>query len=141
MTRVAALACGKSIPIGTDPFGRTYWVFSADPTSLFVCEASSSPGDAASEQKQWYRFNKPEEIASIMVCLGKDPLCEPLKEVFPEATKLVKDRTWSTLLYGRCLLQEKEDAKASPTDKPKSPPEEPADYGAVSVLSLFISAR
>lgn len=139
MTREAALTCGKSIPIGTDPFGRSYWVFSADPTSLFICEGDFNPG-ASSDLRHMHRFLKPEEIASIMVCLGRDPLCESLKEVFPEASKLVNERTWSTLLMGRCLLRDPEVADKSPTsDEPKIDEEEQIDYGAVSVNSYLAS--
>ncbi|KAL7541225.1 hypothetical protein ACHAXR_012783 [Thalassiosira sp. AJA248-18] len=126
MTREAALACGKSVPIGTDPFGRSYWVFSAEPTSLFVCQVT------APTRKEWHRFHKPEEIASVMVCLGKDTLCESLKEVFPEAAKIVKDRSWSTLLLGRSLTRDSDGAEAlspSKEDEGKAA-EEQDDYGA-----------
>ena len=123
MTREAALVCGKSIPIGNDPFGRTYWVFSAEPTSLFVCHVDSKPKVGMSTRKQWHRFCMPEEIASVMVCLGKVPLCETLKEVFPEAAKRVNDRSWSTLLFGRSLPQSSKRAQAlSPSKEPKLPP-------------------
>lgn len=134
MTREAALACGKSVPIGTDPFGRSYWVFGAEQTSLFVCQVDSTPGVEASTRKQWRRFHKPEEIASVMVCLGKDPLCESLKEVFPEAAKIVKSRSWSTVLYSRSLPQEPESAKALPPSKEtETDTDEQADFGPVSI--------
>lgn len=130
MTRDASLVCGKSIPIGTDPFGRSYWVFSAEPTSLFVCTVDAKSGAG----QQWHRFHEPEEIASIMVCLGgKDLLCETMKEVFPEAAKVVKDRSWSTLLLGRSLHRKSDSAKGlPPSEEPEMVAEEKADYGAVS---------
>lgn len=147
MTREAALACGKSVPIGTDPFGRTYWVFSAEPTSLFVCQSITVPGDATSpSQNHWYRFHKPEEIAAVMVCLGKNPLRETLKEVFPDARLLCKGRSWSTLLFDRCLPKESEAANATPqlSDKPKSDGEEqdlgPVSAPCFSLISIFITA-
>jgi len=131
MTREAALVCGKSIPIGNDPFGRSYWVFSAEPTSLFVCHVDSKPEGGMSTKKQWHRFCMPEEIASVMVCLGKVPLCETLKEVFPEAAKRVNDRSWSTLLFGRSLPQASKRAQVlSPSKEPKTAAEEQVDYGA-----------
>lgn len=130
MTREAALACGKSTPIGNDPFGRSYWVFSAEPTSLFVCQVDTMPG-TVSPTRKWHRFHKPEEIAAVIICLGKDPLCESLKEVFPEAAKVVKDRSWSTLLFGRCLTNESNDEAKSPVeDSEKMDTEE--DFGPVS---------
>jgi len=104
MTREAALACGKSVPIGSDPFGRTYWVFRAEPTSLFVCQVDPTPVVAVSIRQQWHRFQKPEEIASVLVGLGKSSLCSTLKQVFPEASKMVKNRSWSTLLFERKLV-------------------------------------
>ena len=137
MTREAALACGKSVPIGNDPFGRSYWVFSAEPSSLFIC--SNPPQASPVACKEWHRFNKPEDIAAVMVCLGKNPLCETLKEVFPEAKKFMKDRTWSTLIYGRCLARKPDESELQPAaEKPKIDEEE-QDYGAVSVLSLTLS--
>lgn len=130
MTREAALACGKSIPIGTDPFGRSYWVFSSEPTSLFVCEAESKSELTAMAGKQWHRFHKAEEIASVMVCLGKDPLHETLKEVFPQAAKVIKDRSWSTLLFGRCLSEKTKTAHALPlSTNTNTATKEQVDYG------------
>jgi hypothetical protein len=140
MTRIAAFSVGKTIPIGTDPFGRTYWVFSAEPTSLFVCQEITNP-ESASTQKQWHRFHKPEEIASVMVCLGKHPLCDTLKEAFPESAKAVKDRSWSTLLLGRSLLRKPDAVEAmSPPDNSKSVSDEQVEYGEVSnnVGPLFL---
>jgi hypothetical protein len=142
LTREAALSCGKSLPIGTDPFGRSYWVFSADPTSLFVCVANSIPGVASSSLNQLHRFHKPEEIASVMACLGRDPLCESLQEAFPQATKVLRDRSWSTLLMGRRLRRDTEVTDAIlPSDDTKKADEEQADLGAVSaIVSCVMSA-
>ena len=138
MTKEAALLCGKSVPVGTDPFGRTYWVFSADPTSLFICQDVPDPGNATTTHKQWRRFHKPEEIASVIVCLGKDPLCETLKESFPEATKVIKDRSWSTKLFQRIFPQDKEATKASPLPKEGATSEE-GDFGPVSTWFSFLN--
>lgn len=139
LTREAALTCGKSTPIGTDPFGRSYWVFSADPTSLFVCEMNSTPDAASPTLKRLHRFHKPEEIASVIVCLGRDPLCETLKEIFPEATKVVNDRSWSTLLMERSLRRDPEATEALPiSDETKVVEEEQTDFGAVSAI-IFLS--
>lgn len=134
-TREAAIACGKSIPIGNDPFGRSYWVFSAEPSSLFVCSSTSA---TSPESKQWHRFHKAEEVASVMVCLDKNSLLyESLTEVFPEATKMIKDRTWSTLLFERCLAPKEEGSDAPPvSDKPMADAEE-QDYGPVSSILFF----
>jgi hypothetical protein len=66
-----------------------YWIFKAEPKCLFISET----GD-----KQWHKFSTPQAIASVIVGLGKDPPSESLKEVYPEAVTLVKNRMWSTLL-------------------------------------------
>lgn len=140
MTREAALACGKSVPIGNDTFGRSYWVFSAEPTSLFVCQVDPKSANTAPTRKQWHMFRKPEEIASVMVCMGQSPLCDTLKQVFPEATKMLKDRSWSTLLFARRLgCSPKETAGLLPQKGPKPYAEEQIDYGPVSIDSLFFS--
>ena len=126
----AAMACGKSTPIGLDRWGRSYWVFRAEPKSLFICETvSSSSDDVSSPTKKWHRFAKPEEIASVIVCLGKETPCEMLKEVYPEAVGLVKDRSWSTLLYARSPAKTDHVAAASSDDKKESGDENGQDTG------------
>ena len=133
MSRIAALSVGKTIPIGTDPFGRTYWVFSAEPTSLFVCQGNSNSG-APPAQKQLHRFHKPEEIASVIICLGKHPLCDLLKEAFPEASKALKNKSWSTLLLGQRLSRETDAVLAASTpNHPLPVSEEQVDFGEVSI--------
>lgn len=100
MTCRSALHVGKTSPLGKDPWGRTYWVFSGEPTSLFVCETQPN----TNEQK-WRKFGNRDEIAAVMVCLKRGPLLEVLKDVFPKAAKSLRDNTWSTSLYGRSLLK------------------------------------
>mmetsp|Transcript_26902 Transcript_26902/g.55459 ORF Transcript_26902/g.55459 Transcript_26902/m.55459 type:complete len:2488 (+) Transcript_26902:443-7906(+) len=97
--RELAISCGKSTPLGTDLYGRTYWVFSSEPKSLFVCGTNTSTLER--KGKVWYRFHEPEEIASIMVCLGKEPPCDILKEIFTEAYEVVQDKSWRSLLMLR----------------------------------------
>jgi hypothetical protein len=104
LARDAAMSCGKSLPIGQDNWGRTYWVLKAEPKSLFICVQSNSLSqNDQSTSKTWHRFSTPEAIASVIVCLGKDPPSESLKEAYPEAFNMVKDRTWSTLLMQKRL--------------------------------------
>jgi hypothetical protein len=142
MSRIAALSVGKTIPIGTDPFGRTYWVFKAEPTSLFVCQVNSNPGEP-SAHKQLHRFHKPEEIASVIVCLGKHPLCDLLKEAFPVAAKALKNRSWSTFLLGQSLPREPDAVLAtSSPDHPMSVSGEQLDLGEVSInCGLLLSSK
>ena len=104
LARDAAISCGKSIPIGQDNNGRTYWLFKAEPKTLFICDMSSeSTASYESPSVKWHRFSTPEAIASVMVGLGKDPPSESIKEAYPEAAKLVKERMWSTKLMQRAL--------------------------------------
>ena len=119
----AAMACGKSTPIGLDRWGRSYWVFSAEPKSLFICEIIPSSDDVSPPTKKWHRFAKPEEIASVIVGLGKETPCEMLKEVYPEAVGLVKDRLWSTLLFARSRSKT-DHVVASPSDDKKDSADE-----------------
>ena len=130
MSRIAAFSVVKTIPIGTDPFGRTYWVFNAKPNSLFVLQHS------ASDHKQWHKYEKPEEIASVLVCLGKHPLSDTLKETFPEAVKAMKDRSWSTLLMKRSLPRGPDavEAHTLPDVSSRTTSDEQVDFGEVSIM-------
>ena len=138
LARDAAISCGKSIPIGQDHSGRTYWLFKAEPKTLFICEMSSEMANSDDNPSaKWHRFSTPEAIASVMVGLGKDPPSESIKEAYPEAAKLVKERMWSTKLMQRAL-------KMSPaTDaKPENPiqdkPMETKDAQLEAVSPCFI---
>ena len=137
MSRIAAFSVGKTIPIGTDPFGRTYWVFNAESNSLFVCQHS------ASDQKQWHKYEKPEEIASVLVCLGKHPLCDTLKETFPEAAKALKNRSWSTLLMKRSQPRGPDAVEANtPSDmSSQTTSDEQVDFGEVSTNCWFSALK
>ena len=112
----AAMACGKSTPLGLDRWGRSYWVFSAEPKSLFVCETVPSTGESIPPTKKWHRFAQPEEIASVMIGLGKESPIEILKEMFPDAVSLVKDRSWSTLLFARRSAATEQKTGAAPSN-------------------------
>ncbi|KAL7511584.1 hypothetical protein ACHAXN_008574 [Cyclotella atomus] len=102
MARDAAVSCGKSIPIGQDTCGRTYWLFKAEPKTLFICDIVDSKNHDSPTAK-WHRFSSPEAIASVMVGLGKDSPSESLKEAYPDAAAMVKDGSWSTLLMKKAL--------------------------------------
>jgi hypothetical protein len=124
LARDAAVSCGKSIPIGQDSSGRTYWLFKADPKSLFICDLSDAKSPDNNSTAKWHRFSTPEAIASVMVGLGKDSPSESLKEAYPEASSLVKDRSWSTLLMRRALnpapihgSKREESAQHKPTEE------------------------
>lgn len=134
LIRDAAITCGKSIPIGTDTFGRSYWIFSAEPTSLFICETVTAP-ETAETSKKWHRFGKPEEIASVIVSLGKDAPCESLKETYPQAVALIKDRSWSTLLLRRMLPSEIATTATDAATAPTFTKQDKNEYGEVSALN------
>lgn len=80
--------CARTLEIGRDVAGKSFWKFESDPTSLFVCSSGSS----------WYRFSEPASIASVIVSLGRDFVSRDLRRHFPEAAKLADDGTWSNIL-------------------------------------------
>jgi hypothetical protein len=89
----AALTCGRSLSLGFDAWGRSYWKFNGV-SSLFV---------AVENDQEWHRFDDIAAIASIMVCLGKNEPVSELKRVFPEAAKLLKKGAWADILQKRVL--------------------------------------
>jgi hypothetical protein len=93
--REAGIRCGRSLELGTDSFGRSYWHFLNDLESLYVCE----PGPE--ETAKWQKYSEPEVISSIIVSLSKDPIVQELKNAFPNSVKLIRNKTWSDLLMKR----------------------------------------
>ena len=55
--REAGIICGRTLEIGKDVSGRSYWNFRSDPSSMFVCL------EGASSENKWHRFSDPETIA------------------------------------------------------------------------------
>lgn len=88
--------CGRTLEIGKDAAGRSYWTFNSDPNSLFVCLNGTTEGD-----EKWHKYADPETIASVLMCLGKDPIVQDLKRVYPKALRLLKNGLWSDLLLKR----------------------------------------
>jgi hypothetical protein len=93
--REAGISCGRTLEIGTDGAGRSYWHFNSDLGSLFVCNPSELG------PSKWQRFSEPELISSVIVALGRDPLVPELKRTFPKAASLILDGSWSELLMKR----------------------------------------
>ena len=85
--------CGRTLSLGRDFAGRSYWQLK-DKESLFV-------GPADGEERQWRRFADSDVIASVMSCLGKDPIVFELKRLFPRAARLLTNRNWSQMLQKR----------------------------------------
>lgn len=111
----AGMLCGRTLEIGRDSQGRSYWKFGSEPNALFVCEAGS-----------WSRFAFPEDISSVMVGLKKDPVVKDLQRSFPEAKKLLRDGTWSNVILMKKfplvaeILQGEEESNADAMDVEKS---------------------
>jgi hypothetical protein len=95
----AGMTCGRTLSLGKDTVGRSYWKFNAD-SSLFVC-ADASFRNINSAAPTWHRFTEPEEIASLMYCLGIDSVVSELKRAFPAAALMLKTGKWSELLLKR----------------------------------------
>ena len=83
----AGMLCGRTLEIGRDAEGRSYWKFGSERNALFICEDGN-----------WSHFTLPEAIASVMVGLKKDPVVKELQRSFPESKKLLRDGTWSNLI-------------------------------------------
>jgi len=93
-----ARECGRTLSIGFDNAGRSYWKFHADPDSLFVLDSNRD------SKKKWHRFSEPETIASVMVCLGKGRLADEIKRLYPSAAEMVSTREWVGLLQKRPVI-------------------------------------
>jgi hypothetical protein len=98
--RDEGISCGRTLEIGKDIAGRSFWSYHSDPDSLFVCHNEYKEGDSAASGK-WHRYAEPECISSVMVCLGKDPIVQDLKRSFPKAHALLKSGRWSEKLLKR----------------------------------------
>jgi hypothetical protein len=93
--REAGIKCGRTLELGSDSAGRSYWHFNGDLDSLYICQPM--PG----QNSKWQKFSDPEAIASVIVSLGKDPLVPELKMTFVKAASVIQDGTWSELLMKR----------------------------------------
>jgi hypothetical protein len=85
--------CGRTLSLGRDIAGRTYWQLK-DEEALYV---GPSDGEAAF----WRRYAEPDVVASIISCLGDDPIVVELKRSFPQASRLLHGRKWSQMLQKR----------------------------------------
>jgi hypothetical protein len=122
--REAGITCGRTLELGNDSAGRSYWHFNSDLDSMYVCQP------AAGDNSRWLKFSDPDAIASVIVSLGKDPVVPELKRTFPKAAAMIKDGTWSELLIKRrfkvIVLEGKSDGNESneKSDAAKSQPKE-----------------
>mmetsp|Transcript_59624 Transcript_59624/g.146157 ORF Transcript_59624/g.146157 Transcript_59624/m.146157 type:complete len:1208 (-) Transcript_59624:3436-7059(-) len=98
LERQAGVLCGRTLALGYDAAGRSYWHFHADPNTLFVSQPRKTATDTDEVKSEWTRFDTPEAISSVIFSLGKDPVAKDLWRVFPESAKLVKNRQWQELV-------------------------------------------
>jgi len=94
--------CGKTLPVGVDYAGRSYWKFLGEQHSLFICNAAT---EEYIDPPAWYRYNTPETIASVIVCLGTHDLAKELSRLFPNSANLIMTGTWRSLLLRRTFPQ------------------------------------
>lgn len=92
--------CGRTLALGRDSQGRSYWKFNAD-SALFVSTKNTDVAVSADSRRLWHKFSAPEDIACVIFCLGKDEIVFELKRKFPEASRLLKNRAWASLLFKR----------------------------------------
>ena len=86
----AGMRCGRSLEIGCDSSGRSYWRFHGD-DSLFVRVNAE-----CHEDKQWIRYQDPSRIASVIASLGKAVIVKDLLQFFPQAAVLIKSHDWAS---------------------------------------------
>eukprot|EP00934_Nitzschia_sp_Nitz4_P004114 Nitzschia sp. Nitz4//scaffold47_size129522//67235//74024//NITZ4_003555-RA/size129522-augustus-gene-0.109-mRNA-1//1//CDS//3329552812//4104//frame0 len=99
--------CGRTLEMGRDELGRSYWIFNTDPGSLFVCEERTE--GVGKKNAKWHKYSEPEDIASVMVSLGKNSMVQDLKKAFPKSWKMVGDRSWVEAIMKRHYKLEKTD--------------------------------
>ncbi len=92
------LMCGRTLEIGKDVIGRSYWRFHADPSALFVDPVGLPIDGGLENQGRWHRFADAATISSVIISLGKDPIVRELRRIFPEADRMIKRKTWSNEL-------------------------------------------
>jgi len=88
-------SCGRTLPIGTDNFGRSYWKFDLDPHSLFILDRRSDGTQI------YHRFSEPESIASLIVYLKKKEPADEIRRSFPKSVSLLVGRKWAGLLQNK----------------------------------------
>jgi hypothetical protein len=93
------MECGRTLEIGRDCAGRSYWKFISDRNSLFVCGVT----DIDIQEGTWHRYNDNATIASVIVSLGKQSIVKDLKRSYPEANELIISGLWSDLLLKRAF--------------------------------------
>jgi hypothetical protein len=97
----AGVTCGRTLALGKDETGRSYWKFNGD-SALFVCLFRNGEDPPSSHVlKSWHKFSLPEEIASIICYLGHDKVVPELKRAFPESALLLPGKVWADLLLKR----------------------------------------
>jgi hypothetical protein len=134
--REAGIRCGRTLEIGMDDAGRSYWHFHADPESLFVAQTGAdTQGDM-----QWQKYSDPEAICSVIVSLGKDPLAQELMNTFPKAEALIHTRSWPELLLRRHFRLDAPDGDTD-SKEPTSESEDVSIFLSLSFSRLYRSIR
>lgn len=96
-------SCGRTLSYGSDVYGRSYWKFPSDPSSLYVLAKTSNNESKNNHEKIFHRFKEPEAIASVLVCLGKDEVVDELRRAFPGASTMISNREWCDLLQKKAF--------------------------------------
>jgi Bromodomain len=129
--REEGLACGRTLSIGSDVNGRSYWKFSESSSSLFICDDGS-----------WLHFDKPELVASVMVALGKDPVAMDLREPFPDVVPLLDGRKWAGIImknrYFSSLAGSKDEEQMTSSSSPRETQQNVIVKGGFDVRRICI---
>jgi len=118
--------CGRTMSIGYDREGRSYWHFESNPGSLFIFVKRT----VGASQGKFLRFNSSEIIASVIMSLGRQEISKDLKALFPKAQELLENGTWSRLLQKRAF-QKQSNNTGIPQDSDIESEEESAELGVL----------
>lgn len=96
----AGMSCGRTLEIGSDRVGRSFWKFDSDPDALFVCIEAAVVGQEV-ESGTWLHYQHPESISSVIISLGRDPIAKELQRAYPVAHRLILEGSWSERIFKR----------------------------------------
>jgi Bromodomain len=112
----AGMSCGRTLEIGRDGAGRSFWKFDSDPNALFVCVEAPNGGPGL-EAGTWHHYQHPESIASVIISLGKAPIAKELHRSYPVAHRMMRDGSWSQLILKRMFPNAISGGELSESDK------------------------
>jgi hypothetical protein len=131
----AGSMCGRTLEIGRDNYGRSYWQFYGDKQSLFVCGKVGENNEV-----KWHRFGDAASIASVIMCLRKEHPSKDLLKAYPAASRLLKSGVWSDVLLKRAFPNVAKWCAVKAGDDLSDTETKDADVG-IKVLGGFVVSK